>query len=180
MAWTAPLTWVGNQLLTSTQMNTQLRDNMLQQSPALATTMSSFFMATGANALQEFQVKSARIATSESRVSSTYGDLATVGPSVTLTTRQHAIVIIACKSANTTAGEAQVMSWATSGATTNAASDTWCYLIEGMLANNDTSGCSIYRTNSLNAGTNTFTAKYRGTGTGSAFFDNRFICVMPV
>lgn len=29
MAWTSPLTWVANQLVTATQMNTHLRDNLL-------------------------------------------------------------------------------------------------------------------------------------------------------
>jgi hypothetical protein len=181
MAWTAPLTWVGDQTLTSTSLNTHLRDNLNMLAPALATTMSSFFAATAANTLAEFQCKSARIATSESTTSTTYVDLATAGPAVTLDTQEHAIVIIAAKTAMTVTDNACVMSWATSGATTNAASDTWCLLHEGMFASNDMSGCSIYRTQSLNPGSNTFTAKYRrGGASGSAFFDSRMICVLPL
>jgi hypothetical protein len=162
-------------------MNTHLRDNMLQMAPAKATEMSSFFVGTGVNALAERHCKSARVATSESTTSTSYVDLATSGPAVTVTTDVHAIVIIAAKTAMTVTDNACVMSWATSGATTNAASDTWCLLHEGMFASNDMSGCSIYRTNSLTAGSNTFTAKYRrGGASGSAFFDSRFICVLPL
>lgn len=181
MAWTAPLTWVGDQTLTSTALNTHLRDNLNMLSPALATEMSSFFAATAANTLAEFKCKSARIPTSQGTTSASYVDLATVGPSVTLDTQEHAIVIIACKAAQTVAANACAMSWSTSGATTNAASDTWCYLQEGMNSSNDVTGCSIYRTQGLNAGSNTFTAKYRrGGGSGTAFFDSRMICVLPL
>lgn len=180
MAWTAPLTWVGNQTLTHTTLNTHLRDNMNMLAPALATTMSSFFVGTGVNEMEERYCKSARVATSESRSSSAYGDLATVGPSVTLETGANAIVIITCKTATSSDGQAQVMSWGATGSTSVSASDTWCYMCEGINASNDQSGCSVYRTQSLNPGTHTFTAKYRGTGTGSAFFDNRMICVLPL
>lgn len=181
MAWTAPLTFVGNQVLTSTVMNTYLRDNLLELAPAMATEMSSFFVGDGANSLVERHCKSARIATSQGTTSTSYTDLATAGPSVTLTTGANAIVIIACKTAQTVVNNACAMSWATSGATTNAASDTWCYLAEGLFANNDSSGCSIYRTVSLNPGSHTFTAKYRrGGASGTAFFDNRMICVLPI
>lgn len=178
MAWTAPLTWVGNQLLTSTHMNTYVRDNLLEMAPAKATQMSSFFVGTAANTLVERHCVSARIATSQGTSSSSYVGLG--GPSVTVTTGQNAIVIIAAKTAQTVTNAACVMSWSTSGATTNSASDTWCYLAEGMFASNDMTGCSIYRTVALNPGSHTFTAMYRAGGGGTAFFDSRMICVLPM
>lgn len=179
MAWTAPLTWAGNQRLEASHMNTYVRDNLLEMAPALATQMSSFFVGVGANNLIERRCVSARVATSQGTTSSTYVGLG--GPSVTVATGENAIVIIACKTAQTVTNAACAMSWSTSGATSNSASDTWCYLAEGMFASNDSSGCSIYRTVSLNPGTHTFTAQYRrGGGTGTAFFDNRMICVLPM
>lgn len=37
MAWTAPSTWVSGAILTAAQLNTQLRDNMLELAPFFAT-----------------------------------------------------------------------------------------------------------------------------------------------
>lgn len=180
MTWTAPLTWVGNQVLTAAQMNTQLRDNLKELSPHKATKMSSFFVGTGANALVERHCKSARSALSSNTTSTSYTNLGDVGPSVTVDHDLHCIVIIAAKTANTVVDEACVMSWATTGSNVIAASDSWSLMHEGMFSNNDMSGCSIYRTNNLNVGTTTFTAKYRTSTGGNAFFDSRFICVLPL
>lgn len=181
MAWTAPITFVGNQTLTSTVMNTYLRDNLLELAPAKATTQSSFFIGAAANSLVERKVAGKRVNTSQGTTSNTYTDLATSGPSVTLSTGVNAIVIIAAFMSQSINSGFAGMTWASSGATTNAASDTWSLQLEGVKAGNPVSACSWYRTNSLNAGTNTFTAKYRRSSAGgTATFANRIIIVLPV
>lgn len=51
MAWTAPRTWVSGETVTAAQLNTHLRDNMLETAPAKVTTAGDIVYATGANAL---------------------------------------------------------------------------------------------------------------------------------
>lgn len=51
MTWTAPRTWVTTELITSSQMNTHVRDNLLETAPAKVTTKGDSVWATGANAI---------------------------------------------------------------------------------------------------------------------------------
>ena len=112
-----------------------------------------------------------------------YIDLATVGPSVTITTGTTAIISISTtvqESANDTTQA--WMSFAVSGASTIPASDTnsiTCSMtsISGVFG-------SISRTmkiTGLTAGSNTFTAKYKATclGSGVIQFSNRDLVVYP-
>ena len=50
-SWTAPATWVAGAVLTAGQLNTHLRDNMLETYPAKVTTQADIAYATGANSL---------------------------------------------------------------------------------------------------------------------------------
>jgi hypothetical protein len=52
MAWTAPRTWVTDEVVSASQLNTHVRDNLLETAPAKATASGELFEATGANALQ--------------------------------------------------------------------------------------------------------------------------------
>ena len=114
----------------------------------------------------------ATIATSQTTTSNTaYADMATVGPTVTITTPTgggHALVII--NASVTTA----FMSFQVSGQTTIAAADTMA-LVRGGTTN--AQDCASYLV-TLNAGSNTFTAKYKGNGnTGTVA--NRSLIVIP-
>lgn len=51
MTWTAPRTWVTTELITSSQMNTHVRDNLLETAPAKVTTKGDSVWSTGANAI---------------------------------------------------------------------------------------------------------------------------------
>ena len=112
-----------------------------------------------------------------------YIDLATVGPSVTITTGTTAIISISTtvqESANDTTQA--WMSFAVSGASSISASDAnsiTCSMtsISGVFG-------SISRTmkiTGLTAGSNTFTAKYKATclGSGVIQFSNRDLVVYP-
>ena len=108
----------------------------------------------------------ATVATSQSTSSTSYTDLATVGPAVTITTGTKALVITTCYASNSTSTRSANWSFAVSGATTVAASDSW----SGDIDNGPEGGrLSIaYLITGLTAGSNTFTTKYRvaiGTGT---------------
>lgn len=118
------------------------------------------------------------VATSETTTSTTFADLATVGPAVTVTTGTSAMVIVTCRASNSNANKLVVMGFAVSGATTVAASDTQSFTQSGGGAV-PAQGSAVYVVTGLTAGSNTFTAKYRvdaNTGT----FLNRSITVIPI
>lgn len=58
MSWTNPLTWAVGQLVTAAQLNTHLRDNMLETAAAKVTTAGDIVYATAANALARLGVGS--------------------------------------------------------------------------------------------------------------------------
>ena len=127
--------------------------------------------------------KSASVATSQSTNSTTYVDLTTVGPAVTIDTGTRALVTISCELKATAAPGSypydEYATFAVSGATTIAATDD--YAIEYWpAANNYTTQMSrhTYLT-TLTAGTNTFTMKYR-TGGNTVAYQNRVITVVAV
>jgi hypothetical protein len=103
---------------------------------------------------------SAVVATQQQTTSTSYTDLGTVGPAVTLETGAAAKVTVTAAS-NTTA----FMGFAISGATTRAATDTDALRVDS----GSTSRASMTTlVTGLTPGSNTFTAKYRvigGTGT---------------
>ena len=120
---------------------------------------------------------SAVVTTGQSRSSNVYGDLATVGPSVTLTTGTKALVIIGafCQAAS---GWWADMSYAVSGATTIAASDQWKVRVFDSSGDQQSFASTQV---SLTAGSNTFTAKYADTSNGSgATFSQRYIIVIDL
>ena len=123
-------------------------------------------------------VVSARIETSQTTTNeSSFTDLGTVGPTVTLTTGTKALVTITCETQQITGGVFGLVGFAVSGATTIAADTARCVRIAGT-GSNSQSSCTFMLSN-LNAGSNTFTLKYRGSGGGFTHtFLNREIIVM--
>lgn len=120
---------------------------------------------------------SAGVATSQTTTSTSYTDLATVGPAVTLATGNVAIVVLTAEVDTTGAGVTPRMGFAVSGATTLVASDIWGLKVDAGAAALLQMSFVVLATG-LTAGTNTFTAKYRvGSGTGT--FLNRGITVWP-
>ena len=124
---------------------------------------------------------SARVDTSQTTTSTTYTDLATVGPSVTVTTGTKALVMLAGQATNSlaTANSADI-AFAVSGATTIAASQE-----NKIFMNQSTAGYGLQVGSSLiltglTAGSNTFTLKYRATAAGTASFAYRVISVVDM
>lgn len=117
----------------------------------------------------------AEVATEQTTTSASFTDLATVGPEVTVTTGTKALVTISCYSRNSGAS-AQNASFAVSGATTVAASDT-----VGTFGTGTTNiwQSRTYLITGLTAGSNTFTMKYN-TGGGTATFGRRHINVIDL
>jgi hypothetical protein len=159
--------------------NTQVRDNFLQTAPAKATTAGRLIVTTGVNAIAERVVQSAEIQTSESTTSTSNADLATVGPTVTVTTGPNAVVFWGCQLENATATQQSLMDFAVSGASTRAASDTTALRYQSPNASNHIRAAMCDLITGLTGGSNTFKAKYWCSG-GTATFSRRRLSVMPL
>lgn len=159
MAWAATTTFTTGQVVTAAQMNVISGD---------------------LDALNTRPNNKATVATSETRANATYGDLTTVGPTVSgLTTGTFALVIVAAQMSNNTNAGVAAMSVAVSGATTVAASDANSALSQVPTAANDFRRFSAVIPVTLTAGSNTFTAKYRSGGVDTASFKDRTLIVLP-
>lgn len=177
MTWTAPMTAVANATFTAAQFNQYVRDNLNATAPALATTSGQYFVATGTNAITARMAVSNRIDTSQSTSSTSYVDLATPGPSVTVTTGTLALVVIQCLISNSGANSTSGAGFALSGATSQAVSTSESLRTDGLGA---VSGfrCGVSTLKVLTPGSNTFTMKY-AVGSGTATYSFREIVVIP-
>jgi hypothetical protein len=100
VGWSPPMTAVTNNIWTSAQWNTYVRDNMLETEGAKAATSGAYFVSTGAGSIVERSPSSATVTTSQMRSNVAYGDLSTAGPAVTVTTGTEALVWIQCELSN--------------------------------------------------------------------------------
>lgn len=175
MAWTAPITFTSGRTLTAAILNTYLRDNMLETAPAKATETGNYFAVSAANVISERKPVTALVATAQSTTSTSYVNLATVGPEVTVDTGDRAFVIHSCRIENNTNGVDAHQDWAISGATTRGASDVTAVSLDGTSAADPArlTNCDLYTL--LTPGSNTFTCKYRVGGNTGTFADRRII-----
>jgi hypothetical protein len=170
------MTAVSNSVFTAAQFNQHVRDNLNETAPAKATQAGSHFVGTSLNAIAERISDEDIVATSQSTASTSYTDLATVGPSVTVTTGPWALVSIYNANLHSTGGASALMSYAVSGATTIAASDNMSI---GTATTVGSRAGATFLITTLTPGSNTFTCKYRvGSGTGT--FVDRRIAVFPL
>jgi hypothetical protein len=117
------------------------------------------------------------ILTDENTQSSSYTDLPTLGPSVSLITNDAVIVWWYCTIYRPYAGYTAYTAPAISGATTVAASDTTAGLASGPLVGGYRRPCfGQHRFKGLTAGTNVITLKYRGDGMYFQWL-NRYVIV---
>lgn len=127
-------------------------------------------------------VASATVLTNQNTTSTSYTDLATTGPAVTVDTGTDVLIILSCISTKASGGAGfnSFMSVAVSGATTLAASDN-----NGINASSaggagfQFSLSRAFLLSGLTPGSNTFTAKYRVNGSDFSF-DHRDITVIPM
>lgn len=167
MAWTAPKTWVTDEVVTAGDMNTHVRDNLNDLNDRVSDTIEN--------------VGNDLVATNETTTSTTYTDLTTSGPSVTVTTGTTVLVVISSTMRCTSAGAGGMYaSVAVSGATTIAAVDTRALLFEPASAGEYWKASFIAFIATLTAGSNTFTLKYRTVSGITAEFSNREITVIPL
>lgn len=132
-----------------------------------------------------FGAETATVTTAQTTTSTSYTDLATAGPAVTVTVGPagKAIVFIAaaCRPGNPGPASANA-SFAVSGATTVAAADTSAITVGVTVGTPQiaVSPSGIFMVTGLNPGSNTFTMKYRSADAAdTAEFANRSILVLP-
>jgi hypothetical protein len=179
MTWSAPMTAVAGATFTASQFNQYVRDNLNETAPAKATTASQLFVSTAANAIATRVPSQASILTSEATASTSYTDLATPGPAVTVTCGTIAIVSFAASMSNSGANQADLVSVAVSGVSSVAASDNWSIVADGLGAGQAIRVGMTHFFTGLTGGSNTFTMKYRA-GSGTSTFLQRELSVIPL
>jgi hypothetical protein len=117
----------------------------------------------------------AAVATNQGTTSTSYTDLATAGPAVTLTTGTKALIAITTSQEASLAGYNTYTGFAVSGATTIAADDT-----RGTRLKTGAQVSTVYLLTTLTAGSNTFTLKYKAESGSTANFLNREIAVIDL
>lgn len=179
MAWTSPTTAVARDVITAALWNTSVRDNLNACAVALGTTSGRIFCATALNAMAERVPDSALVATGQTTTSTTYVDLATVGPAVTHSSSTKCMTAFGAIISNSTAGLGARMSVALSGSNTVAASDTNSFAAESGNASDAFQGMWTTVFTPITAGSLTLTAKYRAIGGGTASFTTRIVSMIP-
>lgn len=181
MAWTTPITATASTPLTAAQWNAVVRDNLNMTAPALATTAGSIFVGTGVNAIAERIPTSAQVNTTAQTTGSTsYTNLATVGPQVAVTTGIKALGFWGTGLLNNTTGQNSFSSASVSGATpTVVGNDTYSCQLQAYGSNAQGRFMAHHFWTGLTAGSNTWTQVYRvDAGTGS--FINRELTILPL
>jgi hypothetical protein len=179
MAWTTPKTWVANQVLTAAELNEQLRDNMAACMPSLAREDGEMFFTEHEGKIAARKVTSSIVNKPESTASTSYTNLATVGPTVTMETGPAAWVFFRAFLDNDSDNAQSCMSFEVTGASSITASDSFAIIIDGI----DTGNAVMLGTAALvdlTPGVNTFTAKYRAGGAGTMTANRRFLTVLPL
>lgn len=176
MSWTTPKTFTANSPLTVNDLNIYLRDNFKETAPEKALNPGGIFVTAGLNSIVERVPAVAFVATNEATALTTYVDLATVGPAVTVTTGTQAIVMIYCALSSSLATGRSWMAYGITGATSLAANTNRAIGLDGT--GTQAIGALFLQTG-LTAGSNTFTAKYTATSATSSF-SNRRLAVIPL
>lgn len=179
MAWTAPMTAISGSVFTAAQFNTFVRDNLNETAPAKATTEGRYFVAGGPNSINERAWATSITNTIETTNSTSYTDLTTVGPSVTVTTGTQAFIFVTSQLVCDTSGQTARASFEVSGATTRSALDSEALSNLRVATGNDQRSSVLTGLGGLTPGSNTFTMKYRTSGASISTFGNRRILVMP-
>ncbi|MFJ9413031.1 hypothetical protein ACIRPT_02555 [Streptomyces sp. NPDC101227] len=184
------MTFVDGTALTASQLNTHLRDNLMQTMPALASEASQSFMSNGASSLVPRLSGKGTVLTVESLNESQWSDLATVGPQVTLETGSSVLVFFGAGFSSLTAdGAAGYVSVHISPASQDAdgnttgntiePDDSYALIYQGRPSDEFCGTHHVTHFGALSPGQNTFTLKYRSTA-GGCSFGRRRISVMPL
>lgn len=176
MAWTAPMTAVAGSVFTAAQFNTFIRDNLNECPASKALTPGGYFATSDTNQVTERVVTEAAVETSEGTASTSYTNLATPGPAITLNTGSRALVWVSADLVCNTAGQSARTTFNVSGTSSVAEADALALRNVNIATLRATAGPTLV---TLTPGSNTFTMTYRTSGASTSTFVNRRIVVMP-
>ena len=174
-----------------TPLTAEFLDDMIENIESLSDGTGFENGAITTNALADNAVTSAKlsingagvatVAANQSTSSASYTDLATVGPSVTVTVGPSGMVMFAISSLITVSAAQGLgyISIAASGANTITASDTNYYVFQSSSSSGNLSASVTKILSGLNAGTTTFTLKYKSLNSSVSFL-NRTLSVIPL
>lgn len=123
------------------------------------------------------------IVTSETTTSSSFTDLATVGPEVTVNVGQNGLLLVGIYAYedSSTGDNRPSMGFALSGANTASASDDKSIVMEAVAGGSEQRQGATFLLTGLNPGSTTITAKYkRVSGSGSSIFATRRVWAVPL
>ena len=179
MAWSAPKTWVASEDVDFTEFNTEIRDNFNETAPGIASAAGRLIVTDALNSIVERIPGGNAVATAETTTSVSFTDLATSGPAKTVITGTAAFVIVTAQIPNNTAGGVSFMGFAVSSATTITPADSRALFFESNAAGDRMRASAVIYLDTLTAGSNAFTAKYKvSAGTGT--FAVRDISIIPL
>lgn len=189
------MTFVDGSVLTAAQLNTHLRDNLMETMAAKATVASQYFVTNGKNRVIARKAVKNTVLAQETTDATDYTDLSTVGPSVTVQTGTSVAMFIGCQiklsatqtgyasvrigSANT-ADDGSVQSNSNNDSTSVEPSDSYAVVLNG---GNTDELCGTFHMSfldTLTPGLNTFTMTYRISGGTAATFFRRRLSVQPL
>lgn len=183
MVWTAPMTAVDGNIFKASEFNTHIRDNLMETGPALNLASGGFFSVTGLNSISASFPQNEFITSGsdQTTTSTSYTDLATVGPTISnITVGGFVFISLGAKIFNSTSGNMTRMSVELtadplSGGVGQSASDAWS-VGQSRGVPYQLGGSFVIIVAS--PGTYTFTAKYKVAG-GTGNFNNRSLFVFP-
>lgn len=189
MTWTAPMTAVSGAVLSASQFNTYVRDNLNETAPAKVTAKGYYWVPTGTNAIAARKLVSTSDNTTISiEIGTAFGWVDGGGPSVSATTGSAALVFLSAKMSNEGDDRASGVGYAVTGATSipivSGADGQKSMLVDGIdpaagLGNGIRMGASFLVTG-LNPGTNVFTMKYVQSASNLTWYGQREIIVLPL
>lgn len=173
MAWTAPMTAVDGTAFTAAQFNANVRDNLLETMPAKATTVGTYFVSTGNNSIAARRPIDSFIGTAQTTTSTTYTDLATVGPQIVAQVDAFAFLFYSAEVSNATNTQNYMAIEVAGGILP--ANDNYSLSVQTAGASTKKFG-NFLRLN-VSPGVYTITAKYRVLA-GTATFSQRSLALL--
>lgn len=176
MTWDTTYTATANSAMTAAQWNQNVRDNLLGTGPALAPDVVGYrFVTTDTNTIDLRSTLVSSVSISDSTESTTFTDLQSFGPSLSVVTGPSALAVWFAELQTNVANSAVDCSVATQDVE---ASLDWAIILDGGLANQPIRLSSAHLFTDLTPGTNTFTMKY-AVGSNVGTFSNRKLLVFP-
>lgn len=195
MAWTVPITFVPETILTAAQLNLHIRNNLNEMAPAKASERGNIFVTTGRNQIRQqtpvFDFYEGTFdANSEKTSSGEYTDLKYVGPSATTFVTHGALISMSVRSNNSSANAFNIVSFEVSKPAegdelneeiVHEATDERSLVFEPALGGTDSQDLATGYTTLIGVpepGTYTFRQKFRVTA-GTGMFYRRWLSVIP-